>query len=232
MKVDEIFGPTIQGEGALAGAVTMFVRLGGCDYRCSWCDTMHAVDESYAYSWRTMTPHEAAQAVADLTPKATGTRGMWVTISGGNPAIWQKELPELVAALQAMNYRVNIETQGSVPNEAFGIADMVTISPKGPSSGMTLDRAKLRKCVEQSLLGRAVFKFVVANEKDFGFAMLVSGWHPGIPVYVQPITVVKDGQRVFDYRWLCEKVARLAELTHWRVIPQLHILAWAGERGR
>src|SRR5215831_3988340 len=39
MKVDEIFGPTIQGEGALAGAVSMFVRLGGCDYRCAWCPT-------------------------------------------------------------------------------------------------------------------------------------------------------------------------------------------------
>ena len=44
--VIEIFGPTIQGEGAEAGVPTHFVRLGGCDYRCSWCDTMYAVDPS------------------------------------------------------------------------------------------------------------------------------------------------------------------------------------------
>src|SRR3712207_8798896 len=42
--VIEIFGPTIQGEGAEAGLPTHFVRLGGCDYRCAWCDTMYAVD--------------------------------------------------------------------------------------------------------------------------------------------------------------------------------------------
>ena len=42
--VIEIFGPTIQGEGAEAGLPTHFVRFGGCDYRCSWCDTMYAVD--------------------------------------------------------------------------------------------------------------------------------------------------------------------------------------------
>src|SRR5947209_8352955 len=42
--VIEIFGPTIQGEGAEAGLATHFLRVGGCDYRCSWCDTMYAVD--------------------------------------------------------------------------------------------------------------------------------------------------------------------------------------------
>jgi 7-carboxy-7-deazaguanine synthase len=42
--VIEIFGPTIQGEGAEAGLSTHFLRVGGCDYRCSWCDTMYAVD--------------------------------------------------------------------------------------------------------------------------------------------------------------------------------------------
>lgn len=41
--VIEIFGPTIQGEGALIGAPTHFIRFGGCDYRCIWCDSMFAV---------------------------------------------------------------------------------------------------------------------------------------------------------------------------------------------
>ena len=41
--VVEVFGPTIQGEGELAGVPTAFVRFGGCDYRCTWCDSLHAV---------------------------------------------------------------------------------------------------------------------------------------------------------------------------------------------
>ncbi len=43
IRVSEIFGPTIQGEGVLIGLPTVFVRSGGCDYRCSWCDSLHAV---------------------------------------------------------------------------------------------------------------------------------------------------------------------------------------------
>lgn len=39
IRISEIFGPTIQGEGALIGEPTVFVRTGGCDYRCSWCDS-------------------------------------------------------------------------------------------------------------------------------------------------------------------------------------------------
>ena len=44
MRVVEVFGPTVQGEGPYAGRVCHFLRLGGCDYRCSWCDTPYAVD--------------------------------------------------------------------------------------------------------------------------------------------------------------------------------------------
>ena len=48
--VIEVFGPTIQGEGAEAGLPTHFVRFGGCDYRCSWCDTMYAVDPAVLWA--------------------------------------------------------------------------------------------------------------------------------------------------------------------------------------
>ena len=43
IRISEIFGPTIQGEGPLMGRPTVFVRTGGCDYRCRWCDTLYAV---------------------------------------------------------------------------------------------------------------------------------------------------------------------------------------------
>ena len=52
LRISEIFGPTIQGEGALIGKPTVFVRAGGCDYRCSWCDTLYAVENQFRSEFR------------------------------------------------------------------------------------------------------------------------------------------------------------------------------------
>ena len=56
IRISEIFGPTIQGEGPLVGRPTVFVRTGGCDYRCTWCDTLYAVLPEYHDEWTPMTP--------------------------------------------------------------------------------------------------------------------------------------------------------------------------------
>lgn len=83
LRIAEIFGPTIQGEGALIGAPTVFIRAGGCDYRCSWCDSMHAVDSANRHDWNAMSPAEIWQRVRDLS----SGQPLTVPISGGNPAI-------------------------------------------------------------------------------------------------------------------------------------------------
>ena len=83
LRVSEIFGPTIQGEGALIGVPTVFVRLGGCDYRCSWCDSLHAVESAYRESWTPM----SAEAVMDEVARLSGGRPLLVSLSGGNPAM-------------------------------------------------------------------------------------------------------------------------------------------------
>src|SRR3954453_18768223 len=81
--VIEVFGPTIQGEGAEAGLPTHFVRFGGCDYRCSWCDTMYAVDPATVRA--TARPSSTNQIVDELS--TLGGAPEWVTLSGGNPAL-------------------------------------------------------------------------------------------------------------------------------------------------
>ena len=83
IRISEIFGPTVQGEGALIGRPTVFVRTGGCDYRCSWCDTLYAVLPDYRHDWRPMAPEAILAQVDELT----GGAPVLVTISGGNPAI-------------------------------------------------------------------------------------------------------------------------------------------------
>src|SRR3954447_16775151 len=128
--VIEIFGPTIQGEGAEAGLATHFLRVGGCDYRCSWCDTMYAVDPATVRATaRHLTTAEIVDEIAAL-----GGAPQWVTISGGNPAL--HHLGPVVDDLHAAGYRVSVETQGSRWRVWLATVDRLTISPKPPSSGM------------------------------------------------------------------------------------------------
>jgi len=63
----EIFGPTIQGEGACIGRPTIFVRTGGCDYRCRWCDTLYAVERRYLNKWCEMSAEEILAKVHALS---------------------------------------------------------------------------------------------------------------------------------------------------------------------
>ena len=63
ISVSEIFGPTIQGEGSLIGTQTIFVRTGGCDYRCSWCDTGYAVLPEHQDDWQ---KHSADAVMAEI----------------------------------------------------------------------------------------------------------------------------------------------------------------------
>src|SRR4051794_18926410 len=161
--VIEIFGPTIQGEGAEAGLPTHFVRLGGCDFRCSWCDTMHAVDPAEVRARATrMSGEEIAETVARLAGQPH-----WVTVSGGNPAL--HEFGECVALLQERGFRVAAETQGSLWRDWLATLDRLTISPKPPSSGMatTANREKLRRFlghIDDPLATRSILKIVCFDE--------------------------------------------------------------------
>src|SRR5687768_7215276 len=104
--VVEVFGPTIQGEGAEAGLSCYFVRLGGCDFRFTWCDTMYAVEPAQVRQ------NATRLSEAEILERIEGLNGKpgWVILSGGNPAL--HELGGLVSALQAQGYLVAVETQG------------------------------------------------------------------------------------------------------------------------
>src|SRR6266853_3314773 len=81
----ECFGPTVQGEGAVIGQLTYFLRLGGCDYRCAMCDSMHAVDPVLVKAnaqWLTQ-----SQIFTALVNQRIEGSTYWVTLSGGNPCI-------------------------------------------------------------------------------------------------------------------------------------------------
>src|SRR5262249_51216898 len=73
VRVSEIFGPTIQGEGPLIGRPSVFVRTAGCDYRCAWCDTLYAVLPEYHDEWVLMTPTQIIARVMSACSRTPTT---------------------------------------------------------------------------------------------------------------------------------------------------------------
>jgi len=236
IRISEIFGPTIQGEGALIGKPTVFVRTGGCDYRCSWCDTLHAVESAHRHEWLPMTP----QAIMMQIEVLTGGKPLTVSLSGGNPAI--QPLASLIELGQKRGFDFALETQGSLAKDWFSRLSVLTLSPKPPSSGMTTDWQRLAECVDAAgRKTRTVMKVVIFNDEDYAYARNLAGRHPNLPLYLQPGNHTPPPSRDEDasidldgimsrMRWLIEKVAsdRWFEAT---VLPQLHTLIWGNLRG-
>ena len=162
VRISEIFGPTIQGEGPLIGRLTVFVRTARCDYRCAWCDTLYAVLPEYRNEWVLMTP---PQIVARVNELARG-RPILVSLSGGNPAL--QSLAPVIALGRRNGHSVALETQGSLPQAWFAELDWLILSPKPPSSGMTTDWNALEACIEAAQgKPRCVLKIVVFDEADY-----------------------------------------------------------------
>ncbi len=234
IRVSEIFGPTIQGEGALIGQPTVFVRTGGCDYRCDWCDSLHAVDAEYRATWAPMAAADVMAEIAHLS----GDRPIMVTLSGGNPAI--QPLGPLIAAGRDRGYRFALETQGSVARDWFSGLDMLVLSPKPPSSGMAVDWAAFDECLAAGQGARSVLKIVIFDEADYQWAREVAGRYPALPLYLQPgnhtppppedesAAVDRDGIEA-RMRWLVDRVVRDGWFRA-TVLPQLHVTLWGNRR--
>lgn len=161
MQVTEIF-KSIQGEGSRAGRPCVFVRLTGCNLRCTWCDT------AYAFSGGTkMAVEEVLARVAELARGEGGGEPVrLVELTGGEPLL-QPECVTLAERLLAAGYTVLVETSGErpvaqLPREVIKIVDV-----KCPDSGAagTFNMANL-----DALGSRDEVKFVIATRRDYEFA--------------------------------------------------------------
>jgi 7-carboxy-7-deazaguanine synthase len=233
--VVEVFGPTVQGEGPDAGQPAYFVRFGGCDWRCNWCDSMHAVEP-------TLVRKHAERLSTDTILERLGALRegpQLVVLSGGNPALLQ--LGQLVDELHAAGQQVAVETQGSMWRDWLGQVDRLVISPKPPSSGMatTANAAQFARFAKHLESGRAhaVLKVVVFDGGDLDWAQHLHNAYPHLPLYLSAGTEVgvEEERAVAGlrerYRWLCEAVSIRGQLSDTRVLPQLHVVAWGTARG-
>lgn len=235
LRIAEIFGPTIQGEGAVIGQPTVFVRAGGCDYRCSWCDSLHAVDPAYRDSWIKMSAHDVMAEIEDLS----GGVPLTVSLSGGNPAI--QNFAPLIALGQEKGYRFALETQGSIARGWFAKLDPLILSPKPPSSGESVDWDRFDACITAADRAERALKIVIFDEPDYVWAKTVANRYPDLPLYLQPGNhtppppEAEDAEIDMDgimnrYEWLIEKTLADRWFTP-KILPQLHVLVWGNKRG-
>ncbi|OOY09670.1 7-carboxy-7-deazaguanine synthase QueE [Thioclava sp. F36-7] len=232
LRIAEIFGPTIQGEGALIGEPTLFVRAGGCDYRCSWCDSLHAVDSAYRHTWAPMSSEDVWAELRRLS----GDRPLTISLSGGNPAI--QDFGPLIALGRAAGYRFACETQGSVARPWFGDLDTLVLSPKPPSSGEQVDWDAFAACVAAGGSARStVMKIVIFDRADYDWAKSAHARHPDLPLFLQPGNPEVDPEVPVDPQGLADRLGWLTDTAMadgWfapRILPQLHVLIWGNKRG-
>jgi len=231
--VSEIFGPTIQGEGGLIGSPTVFVRTAGCDYRCTWCDTLYAVLPEHRTTWYRMSADEVLDRVMSLS----GQKPILVTLSGGNPAL--QPLDIVIDKGHGLGLTFALETQGSVVKPWFEKLDYLVVSPKPPSSGEQTDWDRLASAIARAgTTTQTTLKVVVFDDLDYAYARQVMLKHPDVDLILQvgnPQPPHLSDEIDIDgllrrYEWLANKVAS----DGWyrvRVLPQLHTLVWGNTRG-
>jgi 7-carboxy-7-deazaguanine synthase len=170
LKVQSIF-LTIQGEGVYSGHPAIFIRLGGCNLACSFCDTEFE-------SFNEVDLDEILNQVRDLK-KDNAVK--LIVISGGEP--FRQSIEKLCRCLISDGFEIQIETNGTLYTE---IPDEVKVvcSPKITNSKYSIIRPELKKHL-------IAYKFLISNSID-GYSKLPDWNFDGIPVYLQAIDEIDE----------------------------------------
>jgi 7-carboxy-7-deazaguanine synthase len=220
MFITEIF-KSIQGEGSRAGQPCIFVRLTGCNLRCTWCDTAYAF-----HGGQKMSVEDVLEYVEGLNRRSDGSRGVpLVELTGGEPLL-QEEIYALAERLLVAGYTVMVETSGErfigrLPEEVIRIVDV-----KCPDSGEA-DTFEMKNLAE--LNERDEVKFVISSRRDYEFARDFTREH-GLEEKVHEVLfspVNEDPQGKWNglesrqlVEWMLEDGLRA------RLCLQLHKIVW------
>lgn len=232
LVVNEIFGPTVQGEGRSLGRRCAFLRLGGCNLSCSWCDTPYTWDwtgageNGVAYDpRRELHRRPVDNVVAELLGFGTDL----IVISGGEPLGQQKRLIPLVTAMTGRGIEIEVETNGThaAHPELVAAGVRFNVSPKLSHSGDPLHRRIVPAALTSlSALQSSMFKFVCQNTRDLDeVAELVATF--GLrSVWIMPI-----GRTADDVTKHMGELADEVIMRGWNLTTRLHTLLWDDKRG-
>ncbi len=157
MQITEIY-KSLQGESTYAGLPCVFVRLTGCNLRCSWCDSEYTF-----HGGRKMMLEDVLTEVAHLSPG-----GGLVEITGGEPMLQEREVVPLMQHLLAHGYGVLLETSGERPLERVPEQVVKIVDVKCPDSGEG-DTFRVENLA--ILTTRDEIKFVLSSRVDYEFAL-------------------------------------------------------------
>jgi len=222
LKIAELFY-SLQGEGALVGVPSVFIRTSGCNLRCAWCDTPYT-------SWQ---PEGAELSLSQIVDEVKAHPARHVVVTGGEPMIAPDIIP-LTERLRALGLHITVETAGTVFQPVA--CDLMSISPKLSNStpagqwAAQHDRLRIQSEPLLELMSRYPYqlKFVIEKPADVAevhalLAMLGTGRDH---VILMPEGTGGDVLR--------ERAAWLAEICKeegFRFSPRLHIDLWGNQRG-
>jgi 7-carboxy-7-deazaguanine synthase len=225
VKISEVFY-SIQGEGALLGTPSVFVRTSGCNLRCVWCDTPYT-------SWA---PEGDTRSIFSILEEVGRYPARHVVLTGGEPMI-APQIGELSRALRARGLHITIETAGTVFSPVA--CDLMSISPKlanstpwqrDPSWAERHERLRLNSEVLRTLMESYEYqlKFVVARPGDLEEIRSLVAQLKATPTRVVLMPEGTDPAVLRERaRWLVE----LAKQEGYRFTPRLHIDLWGNRRG-
>jgi len=212
VKISEIFF-SIQGEGVEIGLPTVFVRLFACDLRCTWCDSMYAVEGT---DFKEM-------AIEDVRAEIERYSCKRVCFTGGEPLIQQKELEILAKDLVHYGYEIILETSGhkEPPPVFWTDSCLISMDCKCPGSGM---EKRMDFELMEKLRSKDQLKFVIQDEADYKYAKGI------LKKYKIKANIVFQPVYGSSLKWLTERVLEDG-LERVRVLPQLHKIIWGEIRG-
>jgi organic radical activating enzyme len=228
LVVNEMFGPTFQGEGPSTGRYARFIRLFGCHLACVWCDSAQTHDRR-RYN---LDAEQRIVSIEDvLSWLSSGPAGL-VVITGGEPLLQPRVVERLVDAIRERQLAtdIEIETSGTIAPTAM-IASAVTrfnVSPKLAHSRLRRHQ-RIRPAVLKDLAasGKATWKFVVHDVTDLDeIQELVTAYD------LHPVWVMPEGT---DSTTVLARMRRLADpvlARGWNLSTRLHTLLWESDRGR
>ncbi|MGW1071566.1 7-carboxy-7-deazaguanine synthase QueE [Streptomyces sp. NPDC002537] len=230
LVVAEVFGPTVQGEGPSLGRRAGFIRLGGCNLTCTWCDTPYTWDASR----HDLRAELRRVPVGDIARRALTGRPELVVLTGGEPLLHQHQpgWALLLDHLAAAGAEVEVETNGTIAPSSRTVEAVTrfNVSPKLRHAGVDEHR-RIRPPAITALhtTGKATFKFVCRTPDDVAeVTRYATAWDlPPSLVWIAP-------EGTTNAR-IAARIAAVADpviTAGFNLTTRLHVHAWGEVRGR